>query len=397
MSTTHQTPPARPNARSPIGPVKVSYIINSMSTGGAEMGLLMLLDNGFFADVQLDVILLHIGDETLFKRLQQHPGVATVRVVDRSAHLKPATMLKGLLYLTRHLTKEKPDVLIASLAQSNILALLAARVHPRLKMITFFHNSAFSKAIYEKIINRLSPRIDACFYDNVETFKAVKSRLPERPDREWYDVPLFVAQGAVRKTRYGLSSPIGIVSVGRLNAQKNYFEAILAIKQLKAEGYPVHLHIAGEGELREPLGEFIREHQLESCVTLLGFTSEWSSLTEQMDIYLLSSTREGLSIATLEAMSYGLPVVATAVGGICEYGRDGENMIIAPQPTSQSLAQSLRRLLDSDSFRESIGQAGRDTAIELYGKAAVIQQLDTVKAAAFEARKPAGVMAQRQA
>ncbi len=388
MSAAHQTPLTRSSARTSVA-VKVCYLINSMSTGGAEMGLLMLLDTGFFAKVRLEVILLHIGDETLYQRLQQHPGVAAVHVVDPGAHLKPATMLKGLFFLTRHLAREKPDVLIASLAQSNILALLAARMFPRMKMITFFHNAAFSKAIYEKIVSRLSPRIDACFYDNVETFKAVKDRLPERRDREWYDVPLFVAQGQVRKTRYTTASPVRIVSVGRLNAQKNYFEAILAIKQLRAEGYPVHLHIAGEGELREPLGAFIEEHQLANCVTLLGFTSEWSSLTEQTDIYLLSSTREGLSIATLEAMSYGLPVVATAVGGICEYGRDGENMVIADQPTSQCLALSLRRLLDADEFREAIGQAGRNTAIELYGKEAVIQQLDCVKDAAFKARKPA--------
>ena len=147
---------------------------------------------------------------------------------------------------------------------------------------------------------------------------------------------------------------------------------------------PVHLHIAGEGELREPLGAFIEEHQLANCVTLLGVTSEWSSLTEQMDIYLLSSTREGLSIATLEAMSYGLPVVSANVGGIQEYGRHMQNMLIMSSTDSATIAESVQRLANSQTLRETLGRNGRDTAIQLYGLDAGMQQLTEIKGQLFQ-------------
>ena len=363
---------------------RVLYLINAMNTGGAELGLLTLIDYGFFAEVELDVLLLHVGDRKLLTRLEASLGKSHVQVIDPREKLRPVAMAKAMLALRQQLSSQRYDMLIASLAQSNMVALLVARLFPSVKMVTFFHNSSFSKAVYESVIHRLAGRIDVCLCDNVETYKAISRKLPAAPERTWHCVPLFVAQDVCRKSDYRARDIIHVLSVGRLNTQKNYMQSIRAIRLLADRGVTAHLHIAGEGELREAIVDLASELGVVDHIHLLGFTDDWSRLVDHMDMYLLASTREGLSIATLEAMSYGLPVVSANVGGIQEYGRHMQNMLIMSSTDSATIAESVQRLANSQTLRETLGRNGRDTAIQLYGPDAVMQQLTEIKGQLFQ-------------
>lgn len=364
------------------GRCRVLYIINALTRGGAELGLQMLIEQGLFDEVHLELLLIHEGDEQLLQTLRSHPHVAKVYIADAHQGLRPLGMIKALFFLLRYCAGKRCDMMIASLAQANIISLLVAKLFPSIKMISFFHNSAYSKAVYEKVVRALSKRIDHCFYDNAKTRDAIVARLPSKPGRQWLYLPLFMSQQSVIKSDYSVVGPVQILSVGRLNPQKNYVAALEAVAKLVAEGLDIRLLIAGEGELEPSLLARCEQLGLNEQVELLGFC-KWQQLVDEVDIYLLSSTREGLSIATVEAMSYGLPVVATNVGGVQEYGEHMRNMVVVEAPTAQAIASGLRAAIGSAQLREELGHAARATATELFGRDAVTAQYAQVKQALF--------------
>lgn len=362
---------------------RVLYVINGLERGGAEMGLKTLVEQRLFSDVDLQLLLIHKGDEQLYQSLLEHPDVGRIYVADAHSGLRALGMCKALWFLLRHCAAGRCHLLIASLAQANIIALLVSKLIPSVKVASFFHNTSYSKRIYEKLVRALSSHIDYGFYDNVKTYEAVRNKLPEKAAREWFYLPLFISQEITAKDNYDTAGPIKIFSAGRLNEQKNYLEALQAIRLLVDDGCDVKFFIAGEGDLWDTLYACRQRLQLEPYVELMGYQENWQAQAQKMDIYLLASTREGLSIATLEAMSYGLPVVATNVGGIQEYGQHLRNMVVVESPEAPAIAAGLKQLVISKELRARVGRAARDTASQLFGQQAVKAEYETVKQALF--------------
>ena len=79
-----------------------------------------------------------------------------------------------------------------------------------------------------------------------------------------------------------------------------------------------------------------------------------------MDIFALSSDREGFPITILEAMACGLPVVATRVGGVEEEVEEGKTAFLVPPANSEALAEAIAKLISSPSLRREMGKRGKE-------------------------------------
>ncbi len=150
-------------------------------------------------------------------------------------------------------------------------------------------------------------------------------------------------------------------TAGRLVSQKGIDIFIRAAGRIVYRYDRVCFYIAGEGPERSRL-EFLRDLLgLQEKVFFLGDVKQMRSFLKDLDIFVLASRSEGLSIALLEAGCAGLPLIASATGGIPEIVRDGETGILVPAEDELSLAEAIISLLEDSEKRKNLGdEAGRD-------------------------------------
>ncbi|MDZ4821772.1 MAG: glycosyltransferase family 4 protein [Planctomycetota bacterium] len=152
-----------------------------------------------------------------------------------------------------------------------------------------------------------------------------------------------------------------IGAMGRLSAEKGFDRLIQAASRLIADGMDFQLVIAGEGAEHDKLAELIRESGHTDRIRLLGFCQDTLLFHQALDIFALSSLREGLPNVVLESMAVANPVVATQIAGLPRLIQTGSEGILVPPDDVDALYQSLKELIASPETRQSMGACARST------------------------------------
>jgi glycosyltransferase involved in cell wall biosynthesis len=216
---------------------------------------------------------------------------------------------------------------------------------------------------------------------------ADKSIVPSRYLARWvaaWGVPeekLVVIYNAVElpngvpPAEVPLSTPLKIVTVGRLVLWKHVDKLIRALARLEGAG----LVIVGDGPERPALQKLAGEAGVADRMYFAGQRSktETFALMTACDLFVLNSTYEGLPHVALEAMSCGLPVVATAVGGTPEVVEDGRNGRLVPPLGDGALHEALSQLLSTPSERQRLADGARQT-VERFHLARLVAETEVV-------------------
>jgi glycosyltransferase involved in cell wall biosynthesis len=150
-----------------------------------------------------------------------------------------------------------------------------------------------------------------------------------------------------------------IGAAGRLSAEKGFDVLLRAVDRLLAEGHDVQLLLAGEGVEFDNLQRLAHDLNRGDRLQLLGYRADLTALYEAMDVYALSSYREGLPNVLLEAMAMQTPVVATRINGVPRLIEDEvSGLLVAPGSVDQ-LAERLRSLLQHAHLRDQLAHAAR--------------------------------------
>jgi sugar transferase (PEP-CTERM/EpsH1 system associated) len=157
-----------------------------------------------------------------------------------------------------------------------------------------------------------------------------------------------------------------IGNVARLAEEKDHHTLLKATKILREWNYNIKVVIIGDGILREKLEGIARDYELNNDVVFLGMRNDIDQIVPEFDIFVLSSTSEGTPLTLLEAMSCGLPVIATDVGGNPEVVNDGETGFIIPPSDPTAIALKLKLLINDPGLRQKMGKDGRIRAIEKF-------------------------------
>jgi len=164
---------------------------------------------------------------------------------------------------------------------------------------------------------------------------------------------------AVSKRRDSSRAAVTFMAVGRLAEVKNHAMMLRAFA-ITARAHPsTRLRLVGDGPERENLEAQARELGVSRQVEFLGFRNDISQLLDEVDVLLMSSHYEGVSIAILEAMCAGLPVIATRVGGVPETVQDGATGLLVADNDAEAMAQAMQELIASEPERRRLGESGQ--------------------------------------
>jgi glycosyltransferase involved in cell wall biosynthesis len=164
--------------------------------------------------------------------------------------------------------------------------------------------------------------------------------------------------------------------VGRLVPIKNHSLLLQVLRQLKLAGNPLHLAIIGDGELRQQLEREVSDLKLGASVHFLSWRLDMEFVYAGIDILVLTSLNEGTPVTIIEAMAAGVPIVATAVGGVPDLIRDGETgFLCAPNDVGQ-MTERIQHLLQHPELRLSVVENARKAVQQHYGHHRLQQKME---------------------
>lgn len=203
-----------------------------------------------------------------------------------------------------------------------------------------------------------------------------------RPDKikliyNGVDIDRYQRRGdaAAKRKELGLADDellVGIVA--RLVPVKCHAVLLDAFRQVTGNVPRARLLVVGSGELMEPLRRRAEELGIGQQVLFLGNRRDVPELLGILDLFVLSSSSEGLSMTLIEAMSSGLPVVATAVGGNGEIVVNHHTGLLVPAADADRLARAIEHLLYDRSAARTLGTNGIARSKELFSRELMIKE-----------------------
>ena len=168
-----------------------------------------------------------------------------------------------------------------------------------------------------------------------------------------------------------------LLTVGRLSREKGQRDLVDAITMLRKlnSGLKFKLLIVGEGPERERLERAVLQNGLKAYVLFTGHVDDTSPYYAVADALVLPSHSEGSPNVLLEAMAAGLPVIATAVGGVPEIAINDQNTILVAPRDCKSLAQALNQVLTDTALAQKLGRAAATHVTEKFSPAAYVHSL----------------------
>ncbi|PHR94616.1 MAG: glycosyl transferase family 1 [Blastopirellula sp.] len=157
-----------------------------------------------------------------------------------------------------------------------------------------------------------------------------------------------------------------IGAVGRLSPEKGFDLLIQAANRLIKKGHDISVWIAGEGDAKEALQQQIKDAGLEDRIRLLGHINDPATFYQAMDLYVLSSLREGLPNVVLEAMAFEAPIVATKVAGVPFLIEHEKTGLLVDLDSVDELESGIERMYSSPELQKSCTANARTYLEENY-------------------------------
>lgn len=336
--------------------------------GGGQRVVVDLTDEATHAGIPVIIILL--GRKTnYFDRFNPHV------VAYDGRYNRIGTLLGTARRLRRVLQVEQPAILHTHGWDADIIGWLAIQ-GTKIRQIAHLH-VMLDWLESRKIKHRIRRGLTRATFSRPETRRVAVSEAVRR----YWTTYLPCDAGSIQVIRNGIDVEqyrpeekpqdqnvampvIGIAA--RLGPMKGIESLLEAVATLAREGRVFQLKIAGTGSHREALERRAKDAGVAQRTTFLGHVEDMADFYRSLDIFTLPSLTEGMPLTVLEAMATGIPVIASAIGGIPEAVRDGVDGLLVPPADVGALASALRRLLVDRGLRTRMGESARQRAVEAF-------------------------------
>jgi glycosyltransferase involved in cell wall biosynthesis len=208
----------------------------------------------------------------------------------------------------------------------------------------------------EKFLSRYTDALITINQEDYEASKAFHAKKNYLINGIGVDTSKFVLQPDRDYLRKELSIPdsdLILLSVGELITRKNHETVIDALAKL---GDPtIHYVVAGDGELEQMLKSKISDLKMEN-VHLLGYRRDVNKLYNSSDIFVMPSFQEGLSVALMEAMACGLPLIASSIRGNVDLVDEGKGGYLVDVTDKNQYIDAVKKLTKDEPLRRKMGE-----------------------------------------
>lgn len=364
--------------------MRITHIISSLKIGGAETVLCSLVTTFSHQGHQQEVLFFHDGPH---RQALEATGIKCTHITGLITRYDPVFTLR----LIHAIRRSKPDVIHSALWAANLFGRVIGKIL-RIPTICALHLGTQSDG-------RIRNALDAYTLPLADALIAVSENVKQSVhEKKWRGakrvqvIPnginteaLLAAAAREGSSRQALGiAPDAFVlgCVGRFVPFKNQKDLIEACARLRTRYPQIHCLMVGIGPEEEHLRTLVQERQLESHVTfIVGQPAH--RYFPLFDCFVQPSWYEGLSIALLEALAFGLPVIVT--GDMHQHDvitHEKNGLVIAPKNVV-ALVEALEQILVNDSLRTTLATAGNKLVIEQYSLTAMAQRYSEIMAEAL--------------
>ena len=296
-------------------------------------------------------------------------GVPFVSLRYVRRRLDPLGDALGLIELVRLFRRVRPDIVHLNSSKMGFLGRLAAALAGVPIRVLTAHGWAFAwhtgvaSRMY-RLADRLMAPLTTCVIAVSHQQRAAGLRAGTCRAGRTVVIHNAVEPGPAPR-RPASGGPVRLVSVGRPSPPKDVVTLVRALALVPSGS--VRVRLVGDGRERPALEAEAARLGVDGALEFLGERRDVPALLADADVFVLSSRSEGMPVSVLEAMAAGLPVVASAVGGVPEVVVSGETGVLVPPGDPPALAEALARLAADPDLRLRFGRAGRTRAEEHFG------------------------------
>ena len=339
--------------------MKILFLVNHLNVGGITSYILTLASG--LKKKGHNVFIASSGGELLPKF--NDLGIVYISIPIKTKNELSPKILLSALKLKKIIKDNEIDILHSHSRTTQVLGCLLYEF-TGIKHITTCHG--FFK-------RRFSRKILPCWGEKVIAIsEQVKEHLVDdfkiKPDRislinNGIDVDRFkqitLSQKQEAKNRLGFKSSSVIGILARLSDVKGHKYLIEAMKTVLVNFPDAQLLVAGEGKMEKELKRLTESLNIEKSVLFVPEALDTRDILSAIDIFVMPSLKEGLGLALMEAMSSGLAVVGSSVGGIKTLIKDGENGLLVDSGDSSGIAKAVIDLISNPGKALNLGANAR--------------------------------------
>ena len=348
--------------------MKILRLTTLLDFGGQERKYISFTEKPEILSYDYEFAAIGFGGNA--ERVLRERGFA-VHILNRNFSIRNLSNIWAVYQLIK---KVKPDVVHTAAAEANFHGIIAAKLagvkYIIGEEIGIPSHSSIAKKVFARVYRFANKVI--CVSESVKNHLVKTGEISEEKGIVIYNPVSFPS-----KQEFEKSEKFNIVYIGRLEKVKNVETLVKAFS--KIQNNKIQLTIVGDGREMDNLQNLVNELKITEAVLFEGFQNNIGKYLSAADLYVLPSYSEGFGIAAVEAMFLKVPVLATNVGGIPEFIKDGENGWLFDPNSVEDLVEKLTYILSLNTDdRASIGNKGFEDVSKRFTVSKYIENLENL-------------------